>query len=164
MTHGARCVTIMRLLIGLLSYVLAAVAIVGGGAGLLLFSTTGEAVTVVPAQQEARKVSPRIQEWLDRKAEARAYAEREQAAALAEKERAEAARVKTSASAAHAAFARARADDQHAAERDSLAQRRDSAKREAKRRPRQLRVAQPSAPPQASHQQSYYPDLHGRSQ
>jgi len=159
----ARCVNIMRLLLGLLTYLVASVAIVGG-ATAFLFSTAEPADPTVAVQQEPRNVGPRIQAWLDRKAEAQFYAEKEQAAALAEKQRAEAARVKTSTTAAHAAFARARADDQHAAERDSAARRRDSAKREAKRRPRQPRDAQPFAPPPASYQQSYYPDLHGRSQ
>jgi hypothetical protein len=158
-------VNIMRLLLGLLSYVLAAVAIVGG-AGLLLFSTTGEAVTVAPAQQEARKVSPRIQEWLDRKAEAQVYAEREKAAALAEKERVEALRKKAAATAGYGAFAKAHDNaEKHVAGQDGTARSKEKTKREARGPSRQPRDAEASGTPRASSQQAlqYFPDVHGRS-
>ena len=149
----------MRLLIGLLSYLIAAAAIVGCAAAFL-FSAVEPAVTMVPAQQETRKVAPRIQEWLDRKAEGRLYAEREKAALLAEKERAEVRRLKNSSTAVPAA-ALARAQ---VTEREGAAQIRDSAKRDAKRQSRPLRDAGSSGSPQASYQQplQYYPDVHGR--
>lgn len=150
----------MRLLLGLLTYLLATVAIVGG-TGAFLFSAAAPAVTVVMAQQDAPKVAPRIQAWLDRKAEARAYAEREKAAALAEKERAEALRVKLASPPAHAAFARARDNE----EKQAIGrQKKRDAKREARKRSRELRAAESSASSHTSHAQpsQYYPDLHGQ--
>jgi hypothetical protein len=82
----------MRLLLGLLSYLIAAVAV--GGAAAFLFSAGESGVRMVPAQQETPKVAPRIQRWLDRNAEGLVYAEKEKADAFAEKERVEALRIK----------------------------------------------------------------------
>jgi hypothetical protein len=154
----------MRVLLGLLAYLLAASAIVGSVVGFL-FLAVEPGATAAPAPQEARKVGPRIQQWLDRKAEARIYAERERAAALAEKERLDARRRKVLSIPEHAAFARAPDHEGRAAERENAAQRRENAKREAKRS-RQRRDAEPAGLPQASYRQSlqYYPDIHGRSQ
>jgi hypothetical protein len=155
----------MPLLLGLLSYLIAAVAIVGGAATFVL-SVVEPAVTMAPAQQEARKVAPRVQAWLDRKAEGRAYAETEKAVAIAEKERADARRMKSPATAELEAFARARDDEKRAAERESAGRMKDNAKQEARRRSRQLRDAERAGPPRVAQEQSlqYYPDLHGRSQ
>ena len=143
--RGARCLSAMPLLLGLLSYLIAAVAIVGGAATLLL-SVVEPAITMVPAQQDARKVAPRIQAWLDRKVEGRAYAEKEKAAAIAEKEGAEARRMKSPATAELEAFARAHDDEKQAAERESAGRMKDKAKQETRKRSRQLRDAEPAAP------------------
>jgi hypothetical protein len=154
----------MRLLLGLLSYLIAAVAI-GGGAAALLFSTVEPAVTMAPAQQDARKVAPRIQAWLDRKAEGLVYAEMEEAAAFAEQERAEARRMKIPSTAELAAFARAREEEKQAAEREIAGRVKDNAKREARRRSRQLRNAERAGRPRVAQEQSlqYYPDVHGQN-
>jgi hypothetical protein len=119
----------MRLLLGLLSYLIAAVAIVGGAAAFL-FSAGEPAVRMVTAQQETPKVAPRIQRWLDRNAEGLVYAE---------KERVEALRVKIRSTAENAAMAQARdKKEKQAAERESATRTNESAKREAGRRSRQL--------------------------
>jgi len=154
----------MPLLLGLLLYLIAAIALVVGAAAYLL-SGVEPAVTMVPAQQGARKVTPRVQAWLDREAEGRAYAEKEKAAASDEKELAEARRMKAISAAEHAAFARAR-DEEKAAERESATRTKDNAKREAERRSRELRDAEGPEPPSVAEEQSlqYFPDLHGRSQ
>ena len=149
----------MALLLGLLSYLIAAVAIVGGAAAFLS-SAFEPAVTLVPAQQDARKVAPRVQPRRDRKAEGRVHAQKEKAAAFAEKKRAEARRLKTPSTAELAAFARMRDNEEkQAAGRESATRMKDSVKREAERRSRELRDPGRSGPPLA-----YYPDLHGRSQ
>jgi hypothetical protein len=154
----------MGLLLGLLAYLIAAVAIVGGAAAFLL-SAIEPGVTMAPARQDARKVAPRVQAWLDRKAEGRDYAEKEKAAASAEKKRAEARRMKIPSTAELAAFARARDEERQAAEREGAAWMKDNAKREARRRSRQLREAEHAGPPRVAQGQSlqHFPDLHGRS-
>lgn len=120
----------MRLLFGLLSYLIAAVAVVSGAAAFLSYAVEPGARTV-PAQQETPKVAPRVQAWLDRKAEGLVYAEKEKAAAFAEKERG--LRMNVAPPAEQAAPAQLR----EAAERESATRARESAKREA-RRSRQL--------------------------
>ena len=95
--------------------------------------------------------SPRIQAWLDRKAEGVAFAERERAAAQAERERADALRAKLAAApqpyvAPRAQEARAQVTEERraaereraarakeAAERERAARAKESAKREARR-------------------------------
>ena len=121
----------MRLLLGLLSYLIAAVALVSGAAAFLSYAVEPGARTVPAAQQETPKVAPRVQAWLDRKAEGLVYAEKEKAAALAEKERG--LRMNVAPPAEQAAPAQLR----EAAERESAARARESAKREARRRSRQ---------------------------
>jgi hypothetical protein len=150
----------MRLFIGLLTYLSVVVAIVGGAAAFLL-AAAEPAVTRVVAQQDARTVAPRIQMWLDRKAEERVYAERAKAAALAEEEQAKTLRMMVR-SRADAAFARARDEDMQAVARDDAARR-----REARRQSRELRqAAEQAGPLRAVHERAshYYPDLHGRIQ
>jgi hypothetical protein len=128
----------MRLLLGLLSYLIAAVAIVGGAAAFL-FSAGESAVTMVTAQQETPKVAPRIQRWLDRNAEGLVYAEKQKADAFSERERVEALRVKIRSTAENAAMAQARdKKEKQAAERESATRTKESAKREAGGRSRQL--------------------------
>ena len=128
----------MRLLLGLLSYLIAAVAVVGGAAAFLSFA--GEpSVRMVPGQQETRKVAPRIQRWLDRNAEGLIYAEKEKADTFAEKERVEALRIKIPSTAENAAMAQAYdKKEKQAAERESATRTKESAKREARSRSRQL--------------------------
>ncbi len=147
----------MRLFLGLLSYLIAVVAIVSGAAAFLSYAVESGARTVA-AQQETRKVAPRVQAWLDRKAEGLVYAEKEKAAALAEKERAEGLRMNVSPTAEQAAPAQLR----EAAERESAARARESANREARRRSRQEQMealaAYGSVPEPA---RSSVPRLHG---
>jgi hypothetical protein len=153
----------MRVVVGLLSYLIAAVALVGGAAALL-FAAAAPAVTMVTAPQDAPKVGPRLQAWLDREAEGRLYAEMQKAAEAAERERVEARRIKASSTPDYAAFARARDEEKHATERG--ARKKDKSKREARKQSRQLREAERSGSPRVAQEQSlhYYPDLHGRSQ
>jgi hypothetical protein len=66
----------MRLILGLLSYLIAAVAIVSGASAFLSYAVEPGTRTV-PAQQETPKMAPRVQAWLDRKAEGLVYAEKE---------------------------------------------------------------------------------------
>jgi hypothetical protein len=132
----------MRLLLGLLSYLIAAVAIVGGAAAFL-FSAGEPAVRMVPAQQETPKVAPRIQRWLDRNAEGLVYAEKEKADAFAEKERVEALRIKVPLTAENAEMAQAYDEkEKQAAERESAMRTKESAKREARSRSRLLEQAE----------------------
>jgi hypothetical protein len=153
----------MGLLLGLLAYLIAAVAIVGSAAAFLL--SIEPAVTMAPAQQQARKVAPRVQAWLDRNAEGLVYSQKEKAAASAEKERADARRMKIPSTAELAAFARARTEERQAAERESPTRTKENAKRDGKRRSGQLRNAERSGLPRVAQERSlqYYPDLHGRS-
>ena len=155
----------MGLLLGLLAYLIAAIAIVGGAAAFV-FSVVEPAVTTVPVQQEVRKVAPRVQAWLDRKAEGLVYAEMEKVAALAEQKRAEARRMKIPSTAELAAFALARDEERQAAERESATRTKPTAKRDPGRRSRQPRDAEHAGPPRVAQGQSlqYFPDLHGRSQ
>jgi hypothetical protein len=151
----------MRLVVGLLAYLIAAVAFVGAAAALL-FTAAAPAVTMVTAPQDAPKVGPRVQAWLDRKAEGRLYAEMQRAAEVAERERAEARRVKASAPPDYVAFARARDEEKQA---EHAARKKDKSKREARKQSRQLRQAERAGSPRFAQEQSlnYYPDLHGRS-
>ncbi len=134
----------MRLFLGLLSYLIAVVAIVSGAAAFLSYAVESGARTVA-AQQETRKVAPQV-------------AEKEKAAALAEKERAEGLRMNVSPTAEQAAPAQLR----EAAERESAARARENANREARRRSRQEQMealaAYGSVPEPA---RSSVPRLHG---
>jgi hypothetical protein len=80
----------MRLLINLVLCLIAA-AVIASGTAAALIVTKELARGLAPAQQRAKapSVGPRVQVWLDRKAEEQAYAEKGKAAALAEKERKE---------------------------------------------------------------------------
>ena len=130
----------MRLLLGLLAYLVAVVAI-GSGAAAVLFSNAEPDARTATARQETPVVGPRIQAWLERKAEGVAFAEREKAAALAAREQAEALRAKLAATPEPALVTRAQEDDdRRGAERERAARAKDSAKREARRRLRQLQA------------------------
>jgi hypothetical protein len=129
----------MRLLMNLVLCLIATVLIASGTAAVL-FVVAESAPRKAPAQQKAPMVSPRVQAWLDRKAEELAYAEKEKAAALAERERAEAARVEIPPPAEPAPMARAsKVAEDRAARRKRAKQ---AAKQEAKRRLRLQAEAQ----------------------
>jgi hypothetical protein len=127
----------MRLLFGLLTYLIAVVAIVGGTAAFLS-SVVEPVVRMGPAQQDTPKVAPRVQAWLDRNAEGLVYAEKEKTAAFAEQERAEALRITIPSMAEHSAMARAHdKEGKQTAQRESAPRATERKKREAKRRSRQ---------------------------
>jgi hypothetical protein len=127
----------MRILLGVLLYLIVAVAFVSGAAALVFYAFQ-PALKMVVAQPETPKVAPRLQAWLDRKAEGLIYAEKEKAAALAEKEQAEKLRLSIVSTAAKAAMTRASDDG---AERERAAGAKERAQREARRRSRQLEQA-----------------------
>jgi hypothetical protein len=128
----------MRLLLGLLAYLVAVVA-VGGGAAAVLLSIPEPGAGKATARQETPVIGPRIQAWLERKAEGVAFAEREKAAALAERERTEALRAKLASVPEPALVTRASADEERqAAERERAARAKEGARREARRRIREL--------------------------
>ena len=87
----------MRLLLGLLAYLVTAVAI-GSGAVAILFSAPEPSAE---RRRRGKKPPPRhrpaIQAWLERKAEGVAFAEKEKAAGLADREWADALRAKLAA-------------------------------------------------------------------
>ena len=136
----------MRLLTVVLSYAILIGAIAGGAAGVLIHAA-GSTTRMAPVPQEASVVAPRIQAWLDRKAEERAFAEREQAAAIAEQERLQALRVSIPSAPEQAVPAREAerrsAEQQEAgARRERAARAKEIAKLEAKR---QLRLKRAEA-------------------
>jgi hypothetical protein len=124
----------MRVLLSVLLYLAVALAVVSGSAAFVVFAFQ-QAVVMVATQQQTPKVAPRLQAWLDRKAEGLLYAEKERAAALAEKEQAEKLRMSIVSTSENAAMARARNDD---AERERAAGGKERAQREARKRSRQV--------------------------
>ena len=139
----------MRLLISLVLCLVATVVIASGTAAVL-FVAAETAPRKAPVQQKAATASPRVQAWLDRKAEELAYAEKEKAAALAEKEKAaalaekertEALRAEAPAPAEDVAMVRNAEEDQ-AALPERAKRAKQAAKQEAKRR---LRLQQAEA-------------------
>jgi hypothetical protein len=151
----ARIGSMMRPLLGLLAYLAAMVAIVSGAAAVLS-STSDPSASKASARPEPTTIaSPRIQAWLDRKAEGVAYAERERAAAQADREKADELSAKLAATpqpyvAPRAQEARAQATEERRdaereraarakeAERERVARAKERAKREARRRQRDL--------------------------
>jgi hypothetical protein len=132
----------MHLLINLVLCLVATAAIASGSAAVV-FLVAESAPKKVALQHKGPKVGPRVQAWLDRKAEELAYAERENAAALAEKERAEALRVEVPSPAEAAVVARApNAEENQAAPPKRAMRARQVAKQEARRR---LRLQQTEA-------------------
>jgi hypothetical protein len=131
----------MRLLVGLLSYLFAVVAI-GSAVAAVLFSVAEPGARTAKARQETTTTtSPRIQAWLERKAEGVAFAEKEKAVALAERERADELRAKLAAMPEPYVAPRAQdAEERQAAERERAARAREKAKREARRQLRQLQA------------------------
>jgi hypothetical protein len=123
----------MRLLLGLLAY-LAAVVAIGSGAVAILFSAQEPGPRTATARQETTTASPRIQAWLERKAEGVVFAEKEKAAALADRERADALRAKLAATPEpYVAPPAHDIEERRAAERERAARAKESAKREARR-------------------------------
>jgi hypothetical protein len=131
--------TMTRLFGGLLSYLVAAVGVAGGAAALLFYAMQSMAAVAPTRQAAARETAPRIQVWLDRKAESADYAAREEAAARAERERAEALRIKIPSAAEYADRARALDTEQQQARRRERAmmEAKEQARREARRRARE---------------------------
>ena len=129
----------MRLLLGLLAYLVAVVAI-GSGAVAILFSAPEPSPRTATARQETTATaSPRIQAWLERKAEGVAFAEKEKAARLADRERADALRAKLAATPEPYVAPRANPSEERvAAERERAARAKESARREARRRTRDV--------------------------
>jgi hypothetical protein len=129
----------MRLLINLVLCLVAAGVIASGAAAVVFLAAElgprKAPARKVPVQQDAPMVAPRIQAWLDRKAEELAYAEREKAAALAEQARAEELRITIPSPTEQAALARARdAEENHTARLERAMRAKQAAKQEAKRR------------------------------
>jgi hypothetical protein len=127
----------MRLLLGLMAYLIA-IGAIGGGAAAVLYPALTPGAKTAAAQQHAPQVSPRIQIWLERKAEGVTFAERKKAADLAERERTEALRARLAAVPEPVAVASAAAGGHKRAERERAAQAEESARRNAIRRMRQL--------------------------
>jgi hypothetical protein len=119
----------MRVLFGVLAYLLVAVAGVGGAAAFVFFAFWPAAEMV--AAQETSKAAPRIQAWQDRKAEELHYAEKQRAAALAEKEEAEKSRLRHMTTQAPPVIART-SQDEAESEREAVrgARHRDARARE----------------------------------
>jgi hypothetical protein len=151
----------MRLFIGLIAYLIGSAALVAGSAAAVDLLATPY-VARLWAELETRAVGPRVQMWLDRKAEEVVYAERRKAAERAEQERWAAirAKIKIPSATDYAAFARARDEDIEALERENAAR----AKREALQQARELRAAENAAAPRAVQPGAspHYPDIHGR--
>jgi hypothetical protein len=125
----------MRSIVGLLIYLLAVVAIGSGAAALLSAMKESSARTAAARPEPTPVVSPRIQAWLERKAEGVTFAEKEKAAAQADRERADALRARLAATPEPIALPRTRdVQERRADHRERAAPARESAKREARRR------------------------------
>jgi hypothetical protein len=125
----------MRVVLGLLIYLLAVVAVGSGAAGVLSAMKESSPRTVGARPEPTPLASPRIQAWLERKAEGVAFAEKEKAAALAERERADALRAKLAAIPEPIVSPRTPdAEERRAGDRKRAARPRESARREARRR------------------------------
>jgi hypothetical protein len=126
----------MRLVLGLLAYLVAVVTLASGAAAILSSATESDGRKAMARPEPTPTASPRIQAWLERKAEGVAFAEKEKAAAQAERERADALRARLAATPEPYVAPRARDSDveeRRAAERDRAARAKESARREARR-------------------------------
>jgi len=125
----------MRSIVGLFMYLLTVVAIGSGAAAVLSGMKESNARTAAARPEPTPVVSPRIQAWLERKAEGVAFAEKEKAAAQADRERADALRAKLAETPEPLALPRTRASEERRADhRERAAPARKSANREARRR------------------------------
>jgi hypothetical protein len=121
----------MRVLLGLLAYLAAVVAIVSGAAAVLSSTSERDATGASARSHPTAIPSPRIQIWLERKAEGVAFAEKRRATEQAERERADELRAKLAAAPApNAAAWVPEAKDRKAAkpERAAAAKERTAAK------------------------------------
>jgi hypothetical protein len=123
----------MRSIVGLLIYLLAVVAVGSGATAVLSAMKESSARTAAARPEPTPVVSPRIQAWLERKAEGVTFAEKEKAAAQADRERADALRARLAATPEPIALPRD-VQDRRADHRERAAPARESAKREARRR------------------------------
>ena len=130
----------MRLLLGLLAY-LVAVVVIGSGAVTVLFSAPEPSPRTAMARQETTTTtSARMQALLERKAEGVTSAVKERAAALADRERADALRAKLAATPEPYVAPRANPPVERAAANAPAARAKESARREARRRTRDFEV------------------------
>jgi hypothetical protein len=126
----------MRLVLGLLFYTAVVVALGSGAAAVLSSFKVYDAGHPTTWSEPTAIASPRIQAWLERKAEGVAFAEKEKAAAQAERERADALRAKLAATpdpVATRASNPSNVEERRGAERERTARARDGEKRERRR-------------------------------
>jgi hypothetical protein len=150
----------MRLVLGLLAYLFVVVAVGSGAVAIVSSLTEPSARTAVARSEPTAMASPRIQAWLERKAEGVAFAEKEKAAAQAERERADALRARLAATPDPVAVARTRDNGEKQAAEYQRAERAARAKESAKREARRLRQmeAQAAYGYAAEPRRSAYPD------
>ena len=126
----------MRLVLGLLVYVAVVVALGSGATAVLSSMMEYDVRHAITRSEPTATASPRIQAWLERKAEGVAFAEKEKAAAQAERERADALRAKLAATpdpVATRASNLSNPEERRGAERERTARVRDGEKRERRR-------------------------------
>jgi hypothetical protein len=129
----------MRLLVGLLSYCVA-VAAIGSAVAALLYLVVEPAARTTARQGNPATASPRIQAWLERKAEGVAFAEKQKVEAQAERERADELRAKLAAAPEQYVAPRAQAsEDRRGSERARAARARQKTN-EARRQLRQVQT------------------------
>src|SRR5262245_9155172 len=129
----------MRLLVGLCLYLLAVVAVGVAAAGLYSVAQPGVSTATVRHETTAA-ASPRIQAWLERKAEGVTFAEKEKAAALADRERAEALRASLAATPEPSVAPRPRESEEKRAAGRERATRAKETRREARKQLRRLQT------------------------
>jgi hypothetical protein len=123
----------MRLVLGLLAYIAAVVAVGSGAAAVLSSLKESDARNATVRSEPTPMASPRIQAWLERKAEGVAFAEKEKAAAQAERERADALRAKLAATPDPVATRPSNSEEKRGVERERTARVRDGERRERRR-------------------------------
>jgi hypothetical protein len=132
-------VSAMRLLVGLCLYLVAVVTVGFAAAGLYSVVQPGVSTATVRHETSAT-ASPRIQAWLERKAEGVTFAEKEKAAALAARERAEALRASLAATPEPSAAPRPRESQETRAAGRERATRAKETRREARKQLRQVQT------------------------
>jgi hypothetical protein len=137
----------MSLVVGLLAYLAAVVAIVSGAAAVLSSTSEPGASKASVRPEPIAMASPRIQAWLERKAEGVAFGEKRKAAEQAERERADALRAKLATTETppptllpppSVASRIPEAEDRKVAKRERAARVKENGRREARRRLRDL--------------------------
>jgi|RhiMetdeSRZDD1v2_1073273.scaffolds.fasta_scaffold04102_3 hypothetical protein len=125
----------MRLVVGFFIYLLAVVAVGSGAAAVLSAMKESSAPTAAARPEPTPLASPRIQAWLERRAEGVTLAEKEKTAAQAGRERADALRARLAATPEPLALPRTRdAEERRADHRERAAPAGETAKRQARRR------------------------------